>query len=123
MKKLGIGYVLVFISFGSFAQKADSLALDTLVAEARKDEISFVQDTAMAAMMLPQNLEYIPAEETPQLLADRLNCIQQTIPLTYSEKVDAFINYFTIRDREFTRMALRRKDIYFPIFERYLKKY
>jgi membrane-bound lytic murein transglycosylase D len=123
MKKTGIICLFALMTFGCFAQKADSVANDTLVAEAKKEEISFVQDTAMMALALPQNLEYIPAEETPELLADRLSCIQQTVPLIYSEKVDAFINYFTIRDRDFTRMALRRKDIYFPIFERYLKKY
>src|ERR1700710_1703478 len=123
MKKLGISYLLLLITSWCFAQKADTVALDTLVAEAKKDEISFSQDSSIAELLLPRNLEYIPAEETPALLTDRLNCIQQTVPLTYSEKVDAFINYFTIRDRDFTRMALRRKDIYFPIFEKYLKKY
>ena len=124
MKKLGLVFLLVVTTFtGVWAQKADTVNIDTLVAVAQAEEISFQQDSTLLNVLLPQNLEYIPAEESPLLLADRLNCIQQTIPLNYNEKVDAFINYFTIRDRDFTRMALRRKGTYFPIFERYLKKY
>jgi len=45
------------------------------------------------------------------LIADRLGCLQQTIPLAYNDQVHAFINYFTIRDRDYTRMVLRRKDL------------
>jgi len=124
MKKLGLVFLLVSaIVTGTRAQQVDTVNIDTLVAVAQAEEISFQQDSTLLNVLLPQNLEYIPAEESPLLLADRLNCIQQTIPLNYNEKVDAFINYFTIRDRDFTRMALRRKSTYFPIFERYLKKY
>jgi membrane-bound lytic murein transglycosylase D len=71
---------------------------------------------------LPSEFEYIPANETPELVADRLNCIQRTIPLTYNEKVHAFINYFLIRDREHTRNVMRKKDLFFPMFEHELKK-
>ncbi len=67
--------------------------------------------------------EYIPTGDSPELIADRLSCIQQTIPLTYNDRIHAFINYFTVKDRDYTRMVLSRKDLYFPIFERYLEKY
>lgn len=67
--------------------------------------------------------EYIPNSETAELLTDRLSCIQQTIPLTYNDRIHAFINYFTIKDRDYTRMVLQRKDLYFPIFEKYLAQY
>ena len=72
---------------------------------------------------LPLDYEYIPAEETPELVADRLSCLQQTIPLPYNSNIHGFINFFTIRNREYTRLMLRRKDLYFPIFEKYLAKY
>lgn len=68
-------------------------------------------------------VEYIPNIETTELLIDRLGCIQQSIPLTYNDKIHAFINYFTIKDRDYTRMVLQRKDLYFPIFEKYLAEY
>jgi membrane-bound lytic murein transglycosylase D len=41
----------------------------------------------------------------------------------YNDKVHAFINYFTVRDREYTRLMMRRKNLYFPLFEKYLAKY
>lgn len=72
---------------------------------------------------LPIQYEFVPAEETPELVSDRLSCIQQTIPLTYTSNVHGFINYFTIRNRDYTRLMLRRKDIYFPLFEKYLAQY
>jgi membrane-bound lytic murein transglycosylase D len=84
---------------------------------------SILIDTLQPISFLPSDLEYIPAEETPELLADRLLCLQKTIPLEFNEKVSAFINYFTVRDREYTRMVLRRRNNYFPLFEKYLAQY
>ena len=69
------------------------------------------------------NPEFIPPSETPELVADRLSCIQQKVPLTYNNRIHAFIDYFTIKDREYTRMVMRRRDQYFPLFEKYLEKY
>ena len=54
---------------------------------------------------------------------DRLSCVEKTISLDYNEKVHAFINYFTIRNREYTRMVQRRREMFFPLFEKYLAKY
>jgi membrane-bound lytic murein transglycosylase D len=45
------------------------------------------------------------------------------MPLTYNERIHAFINYFTVKDREYTRMMMRRKNLYFPMFEKYLALY
>ena len=68
-------------------------------------------------------VEFIPADDNPELLRDRLECIEQTIPLTYNDRVHAFINYFTVKDREYTRMVAGRKSLFFPMFEGYLAKY
>ena len=56
-------------------------------------------------------------------MADRLACIESSMPLIYNERVHAFINFFTVKDREYTRMMMRRKNLYFPLFEKYLAKY
>lgn len=53
----------------------------------------------------------------------RYNRLDLTIDIKYNTRVDAFINYFTVRDRGYTREMIRRKAVYFPIFEKYLKKY
>ncbi len=79
---------------------------------------------ADTAIFYPESdLEYIPAEANYDLIADRISCIDSEIPLNYTERVHAFVNYFAVKDRDYMRMILRRKDKYFPLFEKYLKKY
>ncbi len=53
----------------------------------------------------------------------RYNNLDLTIDIAFNDRVDAFVNYFTVRDRDYTREMLRRKEIYLPIFEKYLKQY
>jgi membrane-bound lytic murein transglycosylase D len=87
------------------------------------DDVVLLADTVTPNFTaIPYNMEYVPADETPEVLTERLNLLQNDIPLTYNEKVHAFINYFLIRDREHTRNVLRKKDIYFPLFEKHLKE-
>lgn len=124
MKKVA----LLFFSMGftGFAMAQKETVKDTVVvaqATAIMDSL-VVKDTVKTELVsLPSNLDFIPADETPELIADRLGCLQQTIPLPYNNKVHAFIDYFTVRDREYIRMVLRRKNLYFPLFEKKLKEY
>ena len=103
---------------------ADTLVVDSLeVAEAEED-MMYKEDTAdFVFYAIPAELEYIPGDDDPAVLADRLHCIEKNIKLVYNDKVHAFINYFTVKDREYTRMMMRRQNLYFPIFEKYLKQY
>jgi len=112
------------ITFSIYAQSVDEkdsivvaqspIAVDSLV----------LKDTVKTELVsLPSDIEFVPADETPELIADRLDCLQRTIELTYNSKVHAFVDYFTVRDREYTKMVLRRKDLYFPLFEKKLKEY
>lgn len=120
-----IAFAALMISFQAFSQiQPDSVVVDSLeVAEAEED-LLYKSDTAdFVYFVLPSELEYIPGDDDPALIADRLACIERTMPLVYNERIHAFINYFTVRDREYTRMMMRRKNLYFPIFEKYLAKY
>src|SRR5215204_506807 len=120
-----IAFILLTISFQAFSQiQPDSVVVDSLeVAEAEED-LLYKSDTAdFVYFVLPSELEYIPGDDDPSLIADRLACIERTMPLIYNERIHAFINYFTVRDREYTRMMMRRKNLYFPLFEKYLAKY
>lgn len=103
-----------------FAQEydLDSLISIRLEAALAFDSIGMETDLAILA-----HREYVPAVETPELIADRLSCIEGEIKLTYNDRIHAFINYFTIKDRDYTRMVLGRKDLYFPLFEKYLARY
>lgn len=120
MKRLYFIGLALFSASLSFAQVEETL--DSLQQSSLTEEIPFVEDS-LGLVILPANYEYIPADDTPELIVDRLSCIQNIIPLTYNEKVHSFINYFTIRDREYTKQMLRRKDMYFPLFEKYMKQY
>ncbi len=121
MKKLALIGVLVMCAFSSFAQ---DLEVDSLSVQDANMEIANPLDTLRAATFVPiEDLEFVPADETPELIADRLSCLEQTIPLTYNDKTHAFINYFVVKDRDYTKMVMRRKDVYFPLFEKYFEKY
>ncbi|MDV3307225.1 MAG: LysM peptidoglycan-binding domain-containing protein [Cyclobacteriaceae bacterium] len=102
----------------------DSVQVDSLEVAAAEQEILSKEDTAdFVYFAAPADLEYIPGDDSPALIRDRLACIEGEIPLHYNERVHAFINYFTVKDRDYTRLMMRRKNLYFPIFERYLAKY
>ena len=66
--------------------------------------------------------DYIP-DASYELIEDRLSCINTAMPLTFNERVQSFVDYFAVRNRDYTREVIRRKERYFPIFEKYLKKY
>ncbi len=84
----------------------------------------YTQETPEEDIFYPaSDLEYIPAEDDYDLIEDRLSCIENEIPLNYHERVHAFVNYFAVKDREYTRLMIQRKNLYFPLFEKYLAKY
>lgn len=132
MKKGFILFSLAIIfSTASFSQdlssgtiQPDSLVVDSLEVAAAEEEMLYKEDTAdYVYYYLPAELEYIPGDDHPDVIADRLACIQKNIPLVYNEKIHAFINYFTVKDREYTRLMMKREHLYFPIFEKTLAKY
>jgi len=66
--------------------------------------------------------EYIPDPDYYEI-EERFNALSTEIPLTYNTRIKAFIDYFTIRNREYTKTVLGRIHLYFPLFEKYFKKY
>ena len=125
MRKHFLFFLFIIFSAAAFSQvQPDSLVVDSLEVATAEEELIFKEDTAdFVYFALPSALEYIPGEDSPELYADRLACIEKRMPLIYNDRVHAFINYFTVKDREYTRMMMRRKNLYFPIFEKYLAKY
>lgn len=117
MKLWTVTLLLVMISLLAFGQEAETPS-DSSVAVAAVSE-----DTLLYGHSVPSSVEYIPGNDDPDLVRDRLHCIQGAVPLTYNDKVHAFINYFTVKDREYTRMVAQRASLYFPLFEKYLHKY
>lgn len=112
--------LFTIMTYTAVGQQGDLDSIGTTAA----DEVLMLADTVTPNFTaLPFEVEYIPADDTPELVADRLSCLQNKVQLTYNDKVHAFVNYFLIRDREHTRMVLRKKDLYFPLFEKHLKAY
>jgi membrane-bound lytic murein transglycosylase D len=66
--------------------------------------------------------DYIPAIHD-ELVAERLKCIENEIPLTYNNAVKKQIERFCVKQRKQIKYYLMRKDRYFPIFEEILAKY
>lgn len=66
--------------------------------------------------------EYIP-DVDEELVAQRLQALENEIPLTYNNQVLGFINYFLIRNREYTKSVAALQSKYFPIIERELAAY
>ncbi|WP_204281892.1 lytic transglycosylase domain-containing protein [Pontibacter burrus] len=95
-----------------------------------KYDFPVTEDTLLAlgdtTLLSPEELallvEYIPNEPN-EVIQDRLSCIESEIPLTFNPFVRNFIDYFTIRNRKYSRTMISRQNVYFPLFEKYLKKY
>tara|TARA_B110000046_G_scaffold82214_1_gene90464 strand:+ start:1644 stop:2999 length:1356 start_codon:yes stop_codon:yes gene_type:complete len=69
-----------------------------------------------------QAYDYIPDANYAEI-ADRMACLDTEIPLTFNKTVKSFIDYFSVRNRDYTRGVLEKKDYYFSIIEPYLKEY
>lgn len=59
----------------------------------------------------------------PGLIQERLKKLENEIPLNYNIITHQFVEIFAFRKASFTQRMLERKDIYFPLYEKYLKKY
>ena len=75
-----------------------------------------------------ENEELIaPFDFAPEVIYDsvenRLAAIEGEIPLTLNDRVFAFVDYFTVRDRNYTRQVLALTPKYFPLFEQKLKEH
>lgn len=92
----------------------NSLASDTLKINGSDNTIRY---------QIENKYDYIPENFNYDLIGDRVACIEGEIALNYNERVYSFINYFVVKDREYTKEVVRKHKYYFPIFEKYLKQY
>ena len=129
MRKPILLTTIILFSTAALAQVApkvrvDSVVVDSLEVAVAEEEMLYKEDTAdYEYFALHTEIEYVPGDDDPQLVADRLACIDTKMNLVYNDRIHAFINYFTVKDREYTKMVMRRRNLYFPIFEKYLKQY
>ena len=62
-------------------------------------------------------------DNTYDEVADRMSCIENVVPLNFNERVMAFVQYFSVKNREYTSDIIKKKELYFPIFSETLAKY
>ncbi|WP_194774378.1 lytic transglycosylase domain-containing protein [Pararhodonellum marinum] len=68
------------------------------------------------------DFEYIPDFTYAEVEA-RVKQMDSDMSFELNERIFAFINYFVVRNRSYSKMVLARKDTYFPIFEENLAKH
>ncbi|MBG6236550.1 membrane-bound lytic murein transglycosylase D [Pedobacter sp. CAN_A7] len=95
--------IIALISFRATAQKYDPLV---------------VVDT----VIVPMIVESPTFNEFNGLYKDRLDAVQQRVPLNYNESVHKYIDIYKSRGHQFGKM-LGMSEYYFPIFEKAFKAY
>lgn len=66
--------------------------------------------------------EYIP-DFTYEEVNQRIKSMKTDMPFELNDRIFSFIQYFTVRNREYTKMVLARKDRFFPMFEETMKSH
>ena len=102
---LSLNFLLVMISHGQEL-------LEFLSAHQESDEV----------IMPMYEYEYIP-DFTYDEVKHRIDAMSTEMPFELNETIFSFINYFTVRNREYSRMVLERKDTYLPLFEEALERH
>jgi membrane-bound lytic murein transglycosylase D len=110
MKKFSIAVVILL--FFNLAQQTISLGQSIITYTTTEEELIYPS----------YQFDYTP-DFTFEEVAQRVNAMESSMSFTLNDKVFSFINYFLVRNRDYTRMILERKDLYFPLFEETLKSH
>ena len=73
-------------------------------------------DTPSGLVMPNYHYDYVP-DFTYQEVATRIAGMETEMPFELNDRVFSFIQYFTVRNREYMKMVLARKAAYFPMYE------
>jgi len=87
-------------------------------------ELFFVNNTLIEEETISPvyQFDFIP-DFTYQQVAVRVDAMDTEMSFKLNERIFSFINYFVVRNRDYSRMVLERKDIYFPLFEETLARH
>ncbi len=117
--------VLLAMGLGSFSLSpamAQSMALDGSTEETDALALSDTLNADAFVEISRTYYDYIP-DASYEEIGERIASLNATVAVPYNTRVKGFVDYFTIRNRDYTRTMLKRRDIYFPLFEKYLAKY
>ena len=83
-----------------------------------KEDLEFLHSLSLSDQGMPSAFTIDPA-----IISGRLAKLQNQIPLVYNPSTHKFVEFFAFKRADFTRRMLERRDVYFPLYEKYLKKY
>lgn len=104
--------VFVCVLFGVFTVKAQFSS---------EEKGKSFSDEIKAPLHYGPFVDFIPEVEDSVIIA-RINSIKSDIPLRFDNKIGGFIDYFAVRNRDYTRKMIKRSEVYFPIIEEILAK-
>ena len=82
---------------------------------------SRTSNSGQLEVVLPNyHYEYIP-DFTYEEVAERIEKMESEMDFELNDRVFSFIQYFTVRNREYMKMVLARKEQYFPMYEETMK--
>jgi membrane-bound lytic murein transglycosylase D len=97
------------------------IALLSFNAKAQQFDPLIIKDTTTIPMEVPVVAEELAFDNYNQLYKERLDSIQQSIPLPYNEYVQKYIDIYSNRKVQMGKM-LGLSSYYFPIFEKALEE-
>jgi membrane-bound lytic murein transglycosylase D len=68
------------------------------------------------------DFDHIP-DFTYDQVNQRVKAMETDMPFELNETIFSFIDYFVVRNRNYTKMVLQRKEIFFPLFEEALREH
>ena len=107
-------YILYLIFCIQAFQAQAQYGLGPLINLEPEDSLYISTDSVALA-----NFDYVP-DFTANEVKARLASISGRIELTFNTNVFSFIDFLTVRNREYARMVLKRQSLYIPTFEKYL---
>lgn len=110
MKLSGLILVFLLCGLGGFAQVPN--LMPQWLSSNQVDSLALIEQGLPTSKMID-----------PALIKGRLKEIERQIPLTYHQQTHQFVEYFSFQKAGFTQRMLEKRDLYFPLYEKYLKQY
>ncbi|PZX47506.1 LysM peptidoglycan-binding domain-containing protein [Algoriphagus chordae] len=88
-----------------------------------QDDESIAAGPSLEEEVLPNyHYEYIP-DFTYDEIDERVKAMDHEMSFELNDRTFSFIQYFTVRNRDYTKMVLARKELFFPMFDEMMEKH
>lgn len=88
-----------------------------------QDDESVAATSLLDEEVLPNyHYEYIP-DFTFKEIESRVKAMDHEMSFELNDRIFSFIQYFTVRNRDYTKMVLARKELFFPMFDETMAKH